>query len=97
MFDIELTPEARDDLRALRKNEPVEIIAAARGQLQHEPTIETRNRKRLRPNEVAEWELRVGKFRVLYNVDVSAQMVRVEAIGFKISNVLFVRGERRAL
>ena len=97
MFDIEFTPEARDDLRALKKNEQVEIVAAVQVQLQHEPTIETRNRKRLHPNEVAEWELRVGKFRALYNVDVDAQTVRIEVIGFKIGNVLFVRGKRREL
>lgn len=97
MFDIEFTPEARDDLRALRKNEQVEIVATVQVQLQYEPTTETRNRKRLRPNEVANWELRVGRFRVLYNVDVDAQTVRIEVIGFKIGNVLFVRGRRRKL
>ena len=97
MFAIEFTPEARDDLRALRKNDQVEIVAAVQVQLQYEPTVETRNRKRLRLNEVAEWELRVGKFRVLYNVDVDVQRVRIEVIGFKMGHVLFVRGRRREL
>jgi mRNA-degrading endonuclease RelE of RelBE toxin-antitoxin system len=97
MFEIEFTPEARDDLRALKKNDQVEIIAAVQVQLHHEPIVETRNRKRLRPNEVAEWELRVGKFRALYSVDVDAQTVQIKVIGFKIGNVLFVRGNRREL
>jgi len=44
---------------------------------------------------VAGWELRAGKFRVLYNVDEEAELVRVEAVGFKIRNLLFVRGRRR--
>jgi mRNA-degrading endonuclease RelE of RelBE toxin-antitoxin system len=97
MFEIEFTPEARDDLRTLKKNEQVELVAAVQVQLQYEPTVETRNRKRLRPNEVAGWELRVGKFRALYNVDEDAQKVRIEVIGFKIGNVLFVRDKRREL
>jgi len=97
MFEIEFTPEARDDLRALKKNEQAEIISAVQIQLRHEPTVETRKRKRLRPNVVAEWELRVGKFRVLYNVDDNTLTVRIEAIGFKVGNLLFVRGKRREL
>ena len=43
MLEIEFTPEARDDLRALRKNDQVEIVAAVQVQLQYEPTVETRN------------------------------------------------------
>jgi mRNA-degrading endonuclease RelE of RelBE toxin-antitoxin system len=97
MFEIEFTPEAKDDLKALKKNEQVEVIVAIETQLQYEPTTETRNRKRLRPNDVAEWELRVGKFRVLYNVDNSTLTVRIEVIGFKVGNLLFVRGKRREL
>jgi mRNA-degrading endonuclease RelE of RelBE toxin-antitoxin system len=94
MFEIEFTPEATDDLRALRKHEQVEAIAAIEAHLRHEPTAETRNRKRLRPNDVAEWELRAGKLRVLYNVEEGPRLVRIEAVGFKIGNLLFVRGRR---
>ena len=97
MFEIEFTPEAKDDLKALKKSEQVEVIVAIETQLQYEPTTETRNRKRLRPNDVAEWELRVGKFRVLYNADNSTLTVRIEVIGFKVGNLLFVRGKRREL
>ena len=66
-------------------------------QLQHEPTVETRNRKKLRLNEVAEWEVRVGRFRVFYNLDKGAEIVTIEAIGFKIGSQLFIRGEKRTL
>ncbi len=97
MFAIEFTSEAKDDLKALKKNEQVEIIVAIETQLQYEPMAETRNRKRLRPNDVAEWELRVGKFRVLYNVDNRTLTVRIEVIGFKVGNLLFVQGKRREL
>ncbi|MCA1991360.1 MAG: hypothetical protein LDL41_04825 [Coleofasciculus sp. S288] len=38
-------------------------------QLRYEPTVETRNRKRTRPNSIAAWELRIAEFRVFYNVE----------------------------
>jgi len=88
MYKIDLTPEARDDLRAFRKHEQVAVVAAARAQLTREPTTETRNRKRRRPNPVAEWELRAGDLRVLYNVDEAAGVVHVEAVGRKMGNQL---------
>jgi len=94
MYRIDLAPEARDDLKALRKHEEVEVVAATRAQLAHEPTTETRNRKRRRPNPVAEWELRAGDLRVLYNVDEGAGMVHVEAIGRKVGNLLVLAGRR---
>ena len=59
--------------------------------------LETRNRKPLRPNEIANWELRLGKFRVFYNVEEEVLIVSIEAIGFKVGNLLFVRGVRRLL
>jgi len=97
MFEIELTQEALDDLAALKKNEQIRVIDAIEAQLKHEPTSETRSRKRLRPNEVAEWELRVGKFRVFYNIGEAIKIVRIEAVGFKIGNLLFIRNKRREL
>ncbi|MGH7430031.1 MAG: type II toxin-antitoxin system RelE family toxin [Candidatus Methylomirabilaceae bacterium] len=68
MFEIELTQEALGDLAALKNNEQIRVIDAIEAQLKHEPTNETRSRKRLRPNKVAEWELRAGRFRVFYNI-----------------------------
>ena len=65
--------------------------------LSYEPTTKTRNRKPLRPNEVAEWELRIGKFRVLYDVDENGRIVRIKVVGFKIGNLLFVRGRKKEL
>ena len=58
---------------------------------------ETRNRKELRPNEVASWELRIGRFRMFYDVDEEDRNVSIEAIGFKIGHELFIRGERTEL
>ncbi len=95
MFRIELTPEAADDLGSMRTFDARKVAAAMEAQLMHEPTRETRNRKRLRPNELAEWELRVDLFRVFY--DVLEDVVRVVAIGLKQGNELFIHGERYEL
>jgi mRNA-degrading endonuclease RelE of RelBE toxin-antitoxin system len=97
MYEIEFTPEALEDLKSLKKFERQEIIEGIETQLRYEPTVETRNRKKLRPNDIAEWELRIGKFRVLYNVEDEVFIVSIEAVGFKVGNLLFVRGEKRDL
>ena len=97
MYDIELTPEAREDLKSFRKFERKEIVNEIELRLTYEPAVETRNRKEMRPNEVACWELRVRRFRVFYNVYDEQSLVTVEAIGFKIGNVLFIRGQRTEL
>jgi mRNA-degrading endonuclease RelE of RelBE toxin-antitoxin system len=97
MFDIDFTPEAKVDLKSLRKFEQQEVIDGVQKQLVYEPTVETRNRKKLRPNEVADWEARIGTFRVFYNVDEEAGLVTIEAIGFKVGSQLFIRGEEKTL
>jgi mRNA-degrading endonuclease RelE of RelBE toxin-antitoxin system len=97
MYEIQFTAEARDDLKALRKTDQKLVVDAIELHLQHDPGRQTRNRKKLRPNKVAGWELRVREFRVLYNLDETAGIVSIEAVGFKIGNVLFVRGLPRQL
>jgi mRNA-degrading endonuclease RelE of RelBE toxin-antitoxin system len=97
MYSIEFTPSALDDLKALRKKEQKQVVEGIEAQLIDQPTAETRNRKKLRPNNVAEWELRHGRFRVFYNVLNEARIVSVEAVGFKIGNLLFIRSKRTDL
>ena len=97
MYDIEFTPEAVEDLKSFRKFEQQTIISGIDNQLRYEPSVETRNRFRMRPNDAAEWELRIGKFRVFYNVENDVQIVSIEVVGFKRGNQLFVRGKRRDL
>jgi hypothetical protein len=46
--------------------------------------------KRLRPNPFAEFELRVGDLRVLYNIE-GAEVVLL-AVGRKVGNKLIVKG-----
>ena len=97
MYEIRFTPEAIKDLKSLRKPEQKEALDGIESQLAHEPSVETRNRKRLRPNKLAEWELRVGDLRVFYDVDEQVKIVKVEAVGRKEGNALFIHGEEYEL
>ena len=92
MFDVRLTRGFVDDLRLIPKTDQVAALDAIEQHLVHEPDRETRNRKRLRPNRLAEWELRVGTFRVFYDVDTADRIVKVVTLGRKEGNRLFVRG-----
>lgn len=72
------------------------ILAAIETQLSHQPLVETRNRKRLRPNPIAPWEMRVRSMRVFYEVD-QPGVVTVLAIGAKRGNRLYIEGEEMEL
>jgi mRNA-degrading endonuclease RelE of RelBE toxin-antitoxin system len=85
--------DALSDLETLRKYDQQRVVRELQEQTSHEPAIETRRRKRLRPNRLAEWELRVGTFRVFYDVESDASVVRVVAIAVKTGSRLFVHGE----
>ncbi len=97
MYRIASTQEAFDDLASLSKYDQVRVVNTLESQLEYEPTTETRNRKRLRPNKLAEWVLRVDKFRVFYDVFPDDELVKVIAIGVKDKNDLYIHGERYEL
>jgi len=96
-YKISFTESALEDLAWFKQNEQNEIRDGIYANLEHEPTVETRNRKKLRPNETAEWELRIGRFRVFYDVDEAVRIVAIEAIAQKKGNLLFFHGEEREL
>jgi hypothetical protein len=62
MYEIELTIEAVEDLESFKRFDLRKIIDGIEAQLKYEPAVETRNRKRLRPNDVAEWNCGLGDF-----------------------------------
>ena len=97
MYEIDFSREALEDLMVFRKFEQQLILSGIDTQLVFEPTVEIRNRFRMHPNEVAEWELRIDKYRVFYNVADDVQIVSIVVVGFKRGNQLFVRGKRRDL
>lgn len=96
-YTIEYTAEAVQDLKWLKKTEQVSVLSAIEEQLKFEPTVETRNRKRLRPNGTAQWELRVGTFRVLYDVDDVVKVVEIQRVGAKSGNQFVFRGREEEL
>ena len=56
-------------------------------QLVHEPLVETRNRKPMRPNPLAPWELRIGNLRMYYDVEGEPEpVVHIRAVGIKERN-----------
>ena len=61
--------------------------------LKREPERETRNNKVLRPNRLAGRELRIDRFRVFYDIDEGSAVVKIEAIGHKHGNRLYIHGE----
>jgi mRNA-degrading endonuclease RelE of RelBE toxin-antitoxin system len=93
-FQIDLTQRAADHIRAFRKFEQRVVLDAIQEQLQHEPALETRSRKRLSENELSDWELRVQKFRVFYDVVIEEdrRTVKIKAVGHKEHNTLYVGG-----
>ena len=80
-------------MEALTARERSTVMDAIKRQLLHEPLAETRNRKPLRPNPIAPWELRVGKLRVFYEVTPGGPaVVRVLAVGKKEQKILRIAG-----
>lgn len=56
--------------------------------------METQNRKPLRPNPLASWELRIGDLRVYYDVEEDPeQKVIIAAIGIKRRNRVYIGRE----
>ena len=98
-FDIGFTRTASDHVRAFRKIDQTVVFDAIEVQLRHDATTETRNRKRLSENQLADWELRVEDFRVFYDVldEGDRQSVKIKAIGQKVHNKLFVGGKEVTL
>ena len=91
-YEIELSPVAESHLDDLPARDRRTIVAEIEKQLTHQPTKPTRNRKQLRPNPLATWELRVGKYRVLYNVIEDRVIVAV-----KKGNKFTIGGEEHEL
>ena len=61
--------------------------------LEVDADVETRKRKRLRPNAMAPWELRMGTYSVFYEIRDNS-VVLVLAVGNKELNDLYIRGRK---
>jgi mRNA-degrading endonuclease RelE of RelBE toxin-antitoxin system len=47
----------------------------------------------MRPNQLAEWELRAGRYRIFYDIHPDTTVVAIVAVGYKQGNVLYIRGK----
>jgi mRNA-degrading endonuclease RelE of RelBE toxin-antitoxin system len=89
MFTIAYAESVADDLAAVRAFERKRILGEIDQQLMYQPTQETRSKKILRglvpPWEHVKpvWELRVGEYRVFYDVDEAGKQVVVRAVRHK--------------
>ena len=78
--------------------DPTTVLDSLEDQLAHEPTVETRNRKHLRPNRLAPWELRVGHLRVCFDLETEPrQVVTTETVGVKDRDRVYIGGEEVVL
>lgn len=103
-YDIEFAASVRAQLAVLTASQRAATLDAIEKQLVYEPLVETRNRKLLRPNPLAPWELRVGELRVFYEVQQHEAgdeekrepegVVSILAIGQKKGNALWIGGKR---
>jgi mRNA-degrading endonuclease RelE of RelBE toxin-antitoxin system len=97
-YSIEYSPNAEDHLRFLTARQQAIVLDTVDEQLAHQPTVETRNRKPMRPNPLAPWELRIGALRVYYDVEDAPQpKVYIRAVEIKERNRIRIAGEIIAL
>jgi mRNA-degrading endonuclease RelE of RelBE toxin-antitoxin system len=84
-YRIEYSPEAEDHLRALTARQRAIILDTVDKLLSYQPTVETKQRKPMRPNPIAPYELRIGTLRVYYDVEEKPELVvNIRAVGVKI-------------
>jgi mRNA-degrading endonuclease RelE of RelBE toxin-antitoxin system len=98
---IHYTPTALGHLRLLSARDRVILMDAVDDKLRHLPDAPTRHRKRMRPNAVAPWELRVGDYRVFYDLEPADEdgvpKVVILAIGLKMGNRVLIGDEEHEL
>jgi mRNA-degrading endonuclease RelE of RelBE toxin-antitoxin system len=89
VYKIEYSEGVADDLRLLRASQRAQILDRIEVQLRHEAARPARNRKivvgLVPPWEHADpiWELRIGEYRVFYDVDQDEGTVMIRAIRHK--------------
>lgn len=92
-FEVKLTRSADADLDVYTVREQRIIFDAISAFLEVDADVPTKRRWQLRPNPLAPWELRIGDYRVFYEIR-EGKIVRVLSVGHKEHNVLFIRGRR---
>lgn len=96
-YKIEFTERAAKQLEQFSKPARGLILDGVRAHLLDQPNVETKNRKLLRENVLSDWELRVRKYRVFYDIDENEKIVRIVAVGYKEHNDLYIEGRKFSL
>ena len=97
-YTLIYAPITKSHLKVIDRKYYSLIRTEIESNLQHEPDIETTNRKPLKRQVEfeAEWELRFGpdnRFRVFYDIDMEAHEVHILALGEKERDRLFIGGK----
>jgi mRNA-degrading endonuclease RelE of RelBE toxin-antitoxin system len=91
-YDLDIAETARKELRALKAFDRTRIMDSIEEQLTTTPTVVTRNRKLLGKTKASFsfvpplWELRVGDYRVFYDVDEAEHRVSVRSVRQKLAD-----------
>ncbi len=93
-YSVVFAQSVNEQLKGLSARQRAMILDAIKVYLRDEPLSEARNRKPMRPNPLAPWELRVNNLRVFYEVTADEpNVVRILAIGEKKGNKLYIAGK----
>jgi mRNA-degrading endonuclease RelE of RelBE toxin-antitoxin system len=93
-YRTEYAREAVSHLDRMDAGKVATVLDNVIRQLRYEPRTATRNRKPLRANAVAPWELRIGDIRVYFDVaDDPEPIVTIHAIGLKVREKVVIGGE----
>jgi mRNA-degrading endonuclease RelE of RelBE toxin-antitoxin system len=80
-YAVQFTPDAADQLRALRAADAAKIANQCQRILSVNPTLQSKARiKRLVGEVFPPYRLRVDDYRVFYDVDEAAQIVTIYAV-----------------
>ena len=93
-WSVEVKEAAIEHLRWFGKKTARLLLEEAITILGDNPLAESKQLKTLRPNRVAQKELRLwGKYRILFSVDEEDHVITIILVGEKRGNKLLVMGE----
>ncbi|HEY2250466.1 MAG TPA: hypothetical protein VGH74_05375 [Planctomycetaceae bacterium] len=93
-WTVEIKEAAVEHLQWFGKKTGRRLLTTCISRLEQDPLAETKNLKTLRPNPIAQRELRLfGKYRVLFSVDEQNNLATVILVGEKRGDRLLVLGQ----
>ena len=92
-WTVEVKEAALEHLQGFGKKTGRKLLKTALKHLELDPLAESKNLKNVRPNPIADRELRLfGMYRVLFSVDEDARLVTIILVGEKRGKRLLVLG-----